>query len=78
MDQSREKWDRMGFIEERDLKVPLEGYMEIRNWKSGKIGQILSGGRQEKKKKANLELSLRELKMEYFGETPQMCFRSHR
>ena len=38
--------------------------MEIRNWKSGKIGQILSGGRQEKKKKkANLELSLRELKM---------------
>ena len=25
--------------------------MEIRNWKSGKIGQIFSGGRQEKKKK---------------------------
>ena len=51
----------MGLIEKKGPKVPLEGCMEIRNWKSGKIGQILSGGRQEKKE-ANVELSLRELK----------------
>ena len=41
----------MGLIEKKGPKVPLEGCMEIRNWKSGKIGQILRCGKQEKKKK---------------------------
>ena len=40
----------MGLIEIKGPKVPLKGCMEIRNWKSGKIGQILRCGRQEKKK----------------------------
>ena len=41
-----------GFDRKKGPKVPLDGCMEIRNWKSGKIGQILSGGRQEKKSKS--------------------------
>ena len=39
-----------GFDRKKGPKVPLEGCMEIRNWKSEKIGQILRCGRQEKKK----------------------------
>ena len=38
--------------------------MENQNWKSGKIGQILSGGRQEKK--ANVELLATRAKNCYF------------
>ena len=62
----------MGLIEKKGPKVPLEGCMEIRNWKSGKIGQILRCGRQEKKK-ANEELSLRELKKQFFPNFKLSC-----
>ena len=40
----------MGLIEKKGPKVPLEGCMEIRNWKLRKIRQILGCGRQERKK----------------------------
>ena len=38
------------FDRKKGPKVPLERCMEIRNWKSGKVGQILRCGRQEKEK----------------------------
>ena len=59
----------MGLIEKKGPKVPLEGCMEIRNWKSGKIGQILSGGRQEEKKSKSRAFATRAKNGIFWGNT---------
>ena len=62
MDQSREKWDRMGFIEERDLKYHWKDIWKSEIGNQGKLGKFWVG--VDREKKANVELSLRELKMD--------------